>query len=308
MIQLSIQVNDISVVMQIYNQIQIQRSESETGAFTTISGAGPIILVSGQSEYTEQDPTGTSSHWYRSRYYSTSTGYGSSWSSPVLGQLGDLFYDPLFPEEPCYGTTVDQSVVDRIRIYIGDPLSLRREFGEDASSSVHEDGKTYELDHKGWPVSIYMNNQSYNTSNNPSVHGYKYLTFDEDIDLTYTVISGCPPNQTTTTYGFDVWYYSFRHSDCEIMRAYDSCPPPPPLTSATATSQHYMLQTAIDLLMMENWEDAIEDGAIVRDEGSYYSQEPGFRFRDDLLGKLRKMLDDAIKVSVFSDIQGVLID
>lgn len=308
MIQLSIQVNNISVVMQIYNRIQIQRSTSETGTFTTVSGVGPITLVTGQTEYTEQDPTGTSSHWYRSRYYSTSTGSASSWSDPVLGQLGDLFYNPLFPDEPCYGTTIDQDVVDRIRIYIGDPLSLRREFGEDASSSVQLDGRTYELDHKGWPVSIYMNNQSYNTSNNPSVNGYKYLVFDEEIDLTYTVTSGCPPNQTTTVYGFDIWYYSFRHSDCEIMKAYNSCPPPPPLTSTTATSQHYMLQTAIDLLMMENWEDAIEDGAVIADEGTRYSPEPGFLFREDLMKRLRKMLDDAIKVNVLSEIQGVLID
>lgn len=308
MIYLSIQVNNISVVMQIYNQIQIQRSTSETGTFTAVSGVGPISLISGQSSYTENDTTGSASSWYRSRYYSTLTGYASSWSDPVLGEVGDLFYYPLYPDEPCYGTTIDRSVVDRIRIYIGDPITLAREFGEDAASSIHLDERTYELDHKGWPVNVYMNNQSYNSASNPTVNGYRYLVFDNPIDVTYTVTSGCSPNQTTLQYGIDIWYYSFRHSDCEIMKAYNSCPPPPPLTAVTANSQHYMLQTAIDLLMMENWEDAIEDGSVITDEGTRYDPSPGFDFREALLVKLRKMLDDAIKSSTLSGIEGVLID
>jgi hypothetical protein len=69
-----------------------------------------------------------------------------------------------------------------------------------------------------------------------------------------------------------------------------------------------MLQTAIDLLMQENWEDVIEDGARIRDEGSSYDPSPGLRMRDDLIDKLQKRLDDAIKASILSGIEGVLID
>ena len=299
MITLTFVVDDINTVMLVYNQIQVRRSELETGPFVTVSGVGPITLISDQSSYELIDNTGTSSDWYISRYYSTVTQAYSSWSDPVLGSPGDLFYNPLYPDEISYGTS-EQLVINRIRRLIGDPLGLRREYGEEAASSIHFDNKTYEFDEKGWPVSVTMGGTTYNNSNNPTVNGYRYLRFNEDIS-TITTISG-------VDYGVDIWYYSFRNSDRQILEAYDTCPPPAGLTTSTATSEAYMIQTAIELLYQELWEDSTENGALVRDEGSVYDPTSGIESRRKLIDNLQARLDELVKTLLLGGIEGVLLD
>jgi hypothetical protein len=299
MITLTITVDNISTVMQVYNQIQLQRAAAEEGTYTTVSGLGPVSLVAGITSYSVIDTTGLSTSWYKSRYYSTSTGSYSGWSEPVLGSPGDLFYNPLYSDEISYGTS-EQLVIDRIRKLIGDPLGLRREYGEEASSSIHPDGKTYELDEKGWPVSVTMNGVSMNDSSDPTINGYRYLRFDEDISTT-TWSGG-------VEYGVDIWYYTFRHSDREIMEAYDTCPPPPGLTTTNATSEAYMLQTAIELLYQELWEDSTEDGAKIDDEGSKYDPSPGLESKRKLLDGLQRRLDKLTASLKLLGISGVRVD
>lgn len=302
MISLVFTVDNISTVRQIYDRIRVERADAETGPFAVMTDLVPdeIELVANQSTYRAVDYTGETDHWYRSQYYSTtSSGTTSAWSSPVLGQEGEIFYDPLFPREISYGTD-DQLIIDRIRLLIGDPIGLRREYGEEASSSIHFDNRTYEMDEKGWPADVRMNNTTYNTSINPSVNGYRFLRFAEDISVT-TMVSGIE-------YGVDIWYYTFRNSDREIMEAYNNCPPPPGLTTTTANSEIYMVATAIDLLTQENWEDAIEDGAKISDDGSKYDPTPGLEFRKKLLDNLRKRLDDLVSQNMLTGIDGVLID
>jgi len=299
MITLTFSVDDISTVIQVYNRIQVQRATLETGPFTTVSGLGPITLLSDTSSYQLIDDTGTPTYWYISRYYSTSTGSTSSWSEPVLGSAGDLFYNPLYPVEISFGTS-ERLVIERIRRLIGDPLGLRREYGESAASSIHFDNKTYEFDELGWPVSVTMGGTSYNNSTNPTVNGYRYLRFTEDIS-TITTISG-------VEFGIDIWYYCFRHSDRQILEAYDTCPPPAGLSAVTATSESYMLQCAIELVQQELWEDATENGADIRDEGSAYSPGDGLEIRRKLLDNLQKRLDDLVKILVLGGISGILID
>jgi hypothetical protein len=303
MIRLSFVVDNISTVLQVYNQIRIQRGDAVGGPFTTVSGLGPIDLGSGQTNYIVIDGDGTASNWYQSQYYSTITYSQSSWSDPVLGDVGDLFYNPLFPDEVSYGTS-QKLVIDRIRKLIGDPIGLNREYGEDAASSIHPDGKTYELDEMGYPVSIFMNGQSYNDSTNPTVNGYKYLIFNEFIDTTSVVCSGTK----TIEHGVDIYYYTFRWSDRQVLEAYDTCPPPPGLTFTTANSESYMLYTAITLLGSENWHDAIEDGSDISDEGSRYSPAPGLRFREALIDDLNKKLDAVVKSLILGGISGILLD
>jgi hypothetical protein len=302
MISLVFTVDNISTVRQIYDRIRVYRAESETGPFATIDDLVPdeIELVANQTTYNAVDYGGETIHWYISQYYSTSSsGVESAWSDPVLGTAGEIFYDPLFPREISYGTS-DQLVIDRIRRLIGDPIGLRREYGEDAASSIHFDNRTYEMDEKGWPADVRMNGVGYNTSTNPSVNGYRFLRFTEDISVT-TMVSGIE-------YGVDIWYYTFRHSDREIMEAYDNCPPPAGLTAATADAEVYMVATAIDLLTQENWEDAIEDGAKIDDDGTKYSPQPGFDFRKRLLDDLYKKLDALIGVRMLGGIEGVRVD
>ena len=58
-----------------------------------------------------------------------------------------------------------------------------------------------------------------------------------------------------------------------------------------------MLYTAITLLGSENWHDAIEDGAVVRDVGSLYDPSAGFDFRKTLLDDLNKIADVIIMLA-----------
>jgi len=314
LIRLNILVDNIDTVRILYDQIKIERNTVESNEDSTLwaslvdlgtpnSNLAYLQLQSGQSNYLAYDTSGDPDYWYRSYYYNSTTSGTSGPSEAVKGESPDLFYNPLFPPELDLSVE-EQQVVDRIRLFIGDPIDLSREYGDDAASSIHPDGKTYELDEKGWPVSVFMNGHSYNDSTNPTINGYRYLIFNEFIDTTNVVCSGT----RTVEYGVDIWYYTFRWSDRQIIKAYNNCPPPPGLTTTNATSEAYMLYTAVTLIGSENWHDAIEDGAFVRDEGSSYDPSPGFNFRDDLLDNLNKKLDDVVKSLVLSGITGVLLD
>jgi hypothetical protein len=333
MISLTVTVDNLVSVMSVFNSVQIRRwvgdglpSENVTDIealtyYITISGTdtingrenvSDILLDSDFSQYYLTDPDGTATDWYISRYYNSVDGSTSGWADPILGEPGDLYYDPVFPPEVEYGSA-DQQVIDRIRLYIGDPLGLRREYGDEALSSIHPDGKTYEMDEKGWPAYVNMGGVPYTATNNPSVNGYRFLRFQNYIDdvctscTTYSGICGEDVVKEVIN-GVDIWYYTFRHSDRQIMEAYDNCPPPSPLTSMTATAEAYMLQTSIDLLRGELWEDATEDGAAIKDEGSHYSPEPGLTVRKQLLDDLQKRLNALVKAVMLSGITGVLID
>lgn len=330
MIGLTFTVDNIDTVYQIFNQIQIIRydqisinpPETPVGQpsmlvdWAVVSGTVdypvPIDLQATTTFYQTYDPYGEAEDWFSSRYYDTATGSYSAWSEPMLGGDGDLYLDPIYPAEVTLSTE-EQSIVDRIRLYIGDPLGLRREFGEEAQGSIHPDGKTYELDQTGWPVYVTMGGQGFSDPYNPSVNGYRYLKFQQLIDEIcrgcYVVETVCGEEVTKEIkLGVDIWYYTFRNSDRQILKAYDSCPPPPGLTTATATTQAYILQTAIDILSQELWEDATEDGAEIHDEGSKYDPEPGLKVRKDLLDDLRKQLKDLINSLMMNGITGVLID
>ena len=303
MILLNILVDNINTVLQVYDQIQIQRSSAEDGPFEDVVGLGPVTLLSNVTSYTVADSDGLLTDWYISRYYSTTSNGYSAWSSPVLGETEDLYYNPLYPSEISYGTS-DQLVIDRIRLLIGDPLDLVREHGTEASANLHEDAKVYELGEKGWPVSINMDGTQYTTTSEPTVNGYKYLKFSTFVDTPLVTYSGTRVIED----GIDIWYYSFRWSDREIMRAYNNTPPPPPLTTTTANAEVYMLACAYDLLMGETWDYISEDGATVTDEGTRYDPSSGIRARKDLLDAIRKRLDDVIKSLTLTGITGVLID
>ena len=302
MINLSFTVDNISTVRQIYDRIRIQRADTETGSFGSVSSLVPseIELQYSQTTYTVIDYNGETTHWYKSQYYSTvNSGIASVWSDPILGESGDLHYNPLYPPEVSYGTS-DQLIVDRIRLLVGDPIGLRREYGEEAYSSVHPDGHVYEMDEKGWPANIIMSTTAYNDGTNPYVNGYKYLVFEEDISDS-VMVSG-------TLHTVDIWSYTFRWADREIMETYDNTPPPLGLTTSTANSEAYMLACAIDLLRSELILDTTEDGAVITDEGSKYDPSPGLRERGGLLADLKKKLDDLVKTLILSGIEGVLID
>jgi len=311
-IRLTVIVGNIDQVIQVYDRVEIQRGDNEvmdnpvalTDLGVVNGNLSYITLVPNTTYYYAIDAAGTSNDWYQSRYYlSTTSGVVSGWSEAVRGEGADLFYDPCYPPEISM-TDAEKLVVDEIRRLIGDPIDLNREYGEDAASSIHPDGMTYELDEKGWPTCITMGGKQYNESADPTINGYRYLMFEECINITEVVCSGTCDN----TRGVDIWYYTFRHSDRQILEAYDSSPPPPPLTAVNATSQAYILYTAKRLLQQENWHDAIEDGADISDEGTRYSPSPGFDFREKLLDDLNKQLDDIVQSLILRGIEGVRVE
>lgn len=335
MIHLTFSVDDLDSVLSVFNRIRIRRYiGTGTGIpetpvtdliaftdYTTISGidtissregVSDVALLAGYNQYYFTDPTGKANDWYISSYYDTDSGSMSGWSDPVLGEAGDLFYNPLFPPEISFGTA-DQLIIDRVRLYIGDPINLRREFGDEALSSIHSDGKVYSMDEKGWPVSINMGGVQFTETSDVTVNGYRFLKFNTYIDETCVTCSGiinlCGEEIIKEiTNGVDIWYYTFRNSDRQIMESFDSCPPPVGLTTITANSEAYMLQTAVNLVAQELFEDSVEDGAQIRDEGTLYNPESGQNVRLELLKRLQKRLDDLIKSLILGGISGVLID
>lgn len=333
MINLTFSVDNLDSVLLLFNRIRVRRYTG-TGTpdtpvtnamafanYTTISGTDVIssrenvsnvVLLEEYTQYYYTDSTGTSNNWYISNYYHTDTGATSGWSDPVLGEAGDLFYNPLFPPEISYGS-VDQLIIDRIRLYIGDPVGLRREFGDLALSSIHSDGKVYQMDEKGWPVSINMGGVQFTETSDVTVNGYKFLKFNVFIDETCVTCSGitnlCGEEITKEiTNGPDIWLYTFRNSDRQIMECYDSTPPPVGLTTVTSNSEAYMLQTAINLVNQELFEDSTENGSKIRDEGTSYDPTVGQTTKLELLKRLQKRLDDLIRSLILTGISGVLID
>lgn len=305
MIYLTFTVDNLSTVQLVYDQIQAQSSDSATGTFTTVTGTGfPVDISTGTSPFTASDSNGTGSTWYMSRYYCSSKcsvpGEGSSWSDPILGEVGEICYDPTYPVEEAYGTS-EQLIIDRIRRLIGDPVGLKHEYNE--QDNISECGKIYEFGEGcGWPCSININGTTYTSTSNPTVNNYRYLKFTfgaEDDDL--TTVSGLDVH-------IDIFYYVFRHSDREIYEAYSTAYPPAPLTIATATSEVYMLQSAITLLSQELIEDSVESGATITDEASRWSPDPGLRTREAMVDKLQKRLDNVVKVLSLGNISGVLLD
>lgn len=334
MISLTITIEDLTGVLEVFDTVQILKWLGTTGSplepvtdvmalteYTAISGTdvinsrtdvSDVLLSPSYYQYYFNDANGYAYDWYISRYYDSETGTKSGWSSPMQGETDEIYMSAKYPAEVNYSAS-DQLTINKIRLWIGDPINLRREYGEDAVSYVHTDGKTYELPETGWPAYINMGGVQFVSTNNPTVNGYKYLRFKTYINdlctdhVTYSGICNQDVFKDVVS-GIDMWYYTFRNSDKQIMTTYNNCLPPFPLTTANATPEAYMLQTAIDILRKELLEDATEDGASIRDSETNYNPEPGLRLRKDLLDDLQKKLDKLIKSLTLLSITGVLID
>jgi hypothetical protein len=317
MVTLYFEINNIEDILQLYNQIQIVRYTGPGATLFTPSGnpadmvdweevsgvspnVAPVNLFSGLKTYYVYDDVGNSLSWYSSRYIdSSNSSINSGWSTPVLGDSTALYRNPLYPSEVTL-TSAENRVVDRIRLLIGDPYDIVRDHGEEALSNLYSGGNVYKLNEKGWPISVNMGGVQYTDLNNPTVNGYRYLRFNQDISDT-TTVSG-------VTYGIDVWYYTFRYSDKEILDAYDNTPVPIGLTTTSASTEAYILSCAIDLLRGELFLDLIEDGTKFTDDKSLYDPVTSLETRRKLLEGLEKKLDKLIKISFMANVQGVLID
>ena len=318
MITLTVTVDNITNVLMVFSRVQLMKyigsgipsSPVNISEFAVIANGvdqinnrnnvSDIILSSTYTQYYFIDPTGDSSAWYISRYTNESFDTFSSWSDPIQGELGSFYYNPLYPPEVDYGTQ-DKLVINRIRLLIGDPVGLDRLHGQEALAYLHNDKQVFELEERGWPCSISMFNNQYTSTSNPTVNGYKYLRFSTPLDTSITTVSGIDTS-------VDIWYYTFRNSDKQIMNFYDNCYPPTPLTTSNCTPDIYMMQTAYDILNSETWEAVSEDGVLITDNRDTYDPTPGLQLREKLLARLKASLEAAIKALRLSGIGGIRID
>ena len=330
MIGLSFNIDNLDTVMTVYDEIQLVRyqgsslmPESPIGVditsltdWVTVSGTAtfpvPIKLIVGNTVYNTYDPMGEASDYFSSRYHNSSTGSISGWSDPVLGESSEIYYSPDYSPEISYGSE-DQNIINQIRLWIGDPVGINRTYGEEALGYIHPDHKTFQMPSKGWPVFITLNGQLFNSVLDPTVNGYKYLRFKSVIDSTCVTYSGVvnPCGAIINKEfeeGIDIWWYTFRYSDREIMRAYDNCLPPIGLTIDNATPTAYLLQTSINLLQAELLSDATESGAAITDDKTSYNPAEALKIRKALLDDLKKQLDNLVKTLLMARITGVLID
>lgn len=318
MINITINVDNLTDVLSIFSKIQLLKyTGSSTPTvpinlleFSTIvngidqinnrTGVSDVLLNSTYSQYYFVDPDGAGDNWYISKYSNADDSSASGWSDPIQGEIGSFFYNPMYPSEVNYSDS-DKKVINKIRLLIGDPVGLDRSFGDEALSYLHNDNKVFELENKGWPCSISMYGTQYISPVNPSINGYTYLRFRCPINTSITTISGVEQF-------IDVWYYTFRNSDKQIMDVYDTTYPPTPLTEANCTQDIYMLQASYDILNSETWEALSEDGAIITDSKDTYNPSPGLSMRDKMLSKLKARLDDAIKSVKLLGLSGVRLD
>jgi len=314
------EVPNVDTLLEIYDQMQVIRyigySSNPSIPVGEPSSLDNWVLVTGYSPYTSPIDLSSSSStyyvyddevdgndviWYSSRYINSSDpeDINSGWSPPILSSSQGIYYNPLYPSE-METAGEDKLVIDRIRTLIGDPIGIRRDNGEEYEVNIHPDGTVYELEEKGWPVLVTMCGIQYNSIVNPTVNGYKYLKFNNDIS-NFTTVSG-------VDYNVDIWYYTFRYSDREILEAYDKTPPPFGLTSTTATSETYILATAIDLVRSELFLDSTESGAEVQDNTTSYNPSTGLNNKRQLLNDLKDQLNKAVTSLKLKGIEGVRID
>ena len=183
-------------------------------------------------------------------------------------------------------------IVDKIRTLIGDEKKVIHDYISTCKSRLSDDDCTVEMKSKGWPKSIYWNGVEETNSSGVTVRGYRYLTFSGSI---------------VDTDVLDMYCYSFRNSDTEVHSTYNNAMIPPGLTATTVTSDHLILQAAIDLLEGELISDAVDSGVKIRDGDTTYDPEPSLEARQKILDRLRKRLDDLI-LQYMLNTDGILVD
>lgn len=295
MIRLTIQVPNIDDVMVLYTHTMIYTSSTETGTYTYLAD---VLLVAGQSTYTYNHLTGTTDTWYKSSYYNSSTSDESSLSDPVQGSRAELYHAPTYPPEFEFLSS-ELETIRKIRRYVGDLKGLKRLYIDESEETtsclyIHEDRKTIELEEKGWPVYISLNDVEKTTLDDPIIQGYQYA-----------VLSG---TLTGTDNEIDIWYHTFKFSDRQIYQSFGDAMIPPGLTSTSVTQDHLVLQAAIDLLENMTAEDMVENGASIRDNETTYDPSPGLRERDLTIKRLQGMLDKLVKQYMMVGITGILLD
>ena len=284
-----------------YDSVKVYRSNFEDGIFLEVSGLAtrPSLTVT-QIYYNFTDTTGTSSSWYKTSFYGSVTLLESSLSASSRGiEIEQEHSLTTYPAEISL-TSSDEYHINKIRYYIGDQKQVIREYVSPECTSgyqnVSQDGYTYELENKGWPLRVVKDSTEYTSTSDVYVTDYKYLTFSTS---SISTVSGV----------LDLWSETFRHSDREILKTYNMASAPAFVSTSSVTTEMLRLDAAITIIRME-----IAD-LMGRNSGSFeltgeikYNPEPLLRQKMALLAELKSKLDDLAGEVYATNITGVRID
>lgn len=284
-----------------YDSIKIYRSNYEDGSFLEVSTAATRpVLSADQIYYNFEDLTGTSSSWYKTSYYDSVTPSESSLSAAAHGiEIETEHVNTTYPAETEL-TSADEYHVNRIRYYTGDTKSTLRDYVSPQCTSgyqnVSQDGYTYQMENRGWPLRVEKDSVEYTTAAEPYVTDYSYVTFSGS---EISTVSGV----------LDIWYESFRHSDREILNVFNTTPSPPFVSTANATTEMYRIGAAITIIRMEIAKLMGETSGSFTLQGEMsYNPEPLLRQKKQLLDELQDKLDELAEEVFASNISGVRID
>lgn len=310
-INIEIEVIDVNTIIATYDLINIYRASSYSGTYSLI---GSTSLVYNKTLYVYTDLNGLETGFYKVSYYNSSTLVESTQSAAIQGFYVDYGYNPVtYPPE--LSLTHDElDIVNRVRDELGDTRMVKRDYYDgtsynaslgttlgdnDSWAKVSSDKKTYEMEDRGWPLSILVNGTTYSGSTQPRVQGYSYLMFDS------------PSAIFTVTGTFSIYYNTFRFSDKEILNAYDRIDYIPGTAGITTIPiSWFYLFASIKLLEGEFQADANE-AASIADGDTRYSNEAAIAARQKELADLRKRLLKEIedyKFDLSYNIDGVRVD
>ena len=284
-----------------YDSVKVYRSNFEDGVFLEVTGLAtrPSLTVT-QIYYNFTDTTGTSSSWYKTSFYGSVTLLESSLSVASRGiEIEQEHSLTTYPAEISL-TSSDEYHIDRIRYYIGDQKKVIREYVSPECTSgydkISQDGYSYQMENKGWPLRVVKDSTEYTSTSDVYVTDYSYLTFSSS---TLSTVSGV----------LDIWEETFRHSDREILKVFNTATLPTFVSTASSTTEMYRLDAAITIIRME-----IAD-LMGRSSGSFelvgeikYNPEGLLRQKMALLAELKSKLDDLAGEVYATNITGVRID
>jgi len=301
---ITVYVENISSVISLYDTVRIYRSTTGLQADRVLYDT--FVLSAGQSTYDWVDVSGDSTYVAWFTYYNSSSSAESSFSASIsysdLGEHfvpGFYFSDITYPEELSM-SLYEEEIVYSIRNYVGDQKSVKRDYVNPSCSlgyeNVSDDGYTYTLTERGWPLKVVKDGVQYTTTSNPTVSDYTYLTFS---GTTISTVSGV----------VDVWYESFRYSDTEILSFYTTTTAPPYVSSSGVTDEIMIISSAIMILRNEVAHLLGEtSGKFSLDQHLSYDPEGVIKQKRALIADLQKKLDDVAGEVVLGNITGVRVD
>lgn len=301
-IVVTVQVSNSSAVIDAgYDVIKVYRSNYQDGTFLEVSTeATRPVLDEDVTYFNFEDATGTSSSWYKTSYYSSTTEAESTLSTASKGiEVEQEHTDITYPAEISL-TSSDSYDVDRVRYYIGDSKVVKRDYVSptctNSYQNVSDDGYTYQFENRGWPLKVIKDSQEYTSLSEPYVTDYNYITFSG------STIS-------TTSGVVDVWYETFRYSDREILKVFNTTPAPPYVSTASLTDEMTRISAAITILRSEIAQLMGESSGSIELVGEIKHNPEGLlRQKRELLKDLEDKLKELVDEVVIGSIEGVRIE